>query len=60
MYNIYEDNVVTPSLIDSLSSGIFPDYLMGLYQAAAGIGPKLNEELIVKTVRDIVMYLTVL
>jgi len=45
MLNLYEDNVVSLSLIDSLSSGIFPQYLLGLYQAAPCVGPKLNEEL---------------
>jgi hypothetical protein len=48
MLNLYNDNALTLSYIDSLSSGIFPTSLMGLYQAAPCIGPKLNEELTVK------------
>jgi hypothetical protein len=39
MLNLYNDNALTLSYIDSLSSGIFQTSLMGLYQAAPCIGP---------------------
>ena len=45
---LHEDMATTLSLIDSLSSSIFPEYVRGLYQTSNCISEKYSEEIVVR------------